>query len=158
MTTIPLTINMLIVSCTMWLQEPFAHINSLEWLGGCWEGSFANGRTVSEQWIKPSGGMMLGTSRTVRNGKSVAFEFIRIEQSDDGSIRYIAHPSGQSETVFLLVKTERRQVIFENPTHDFPQRIFYTLITPDSLIARIEGTVNGKVRSSDFPYRRVHCE
>lgn len=48
--------------------------------------------------------------------------------------------------------------VFENPNHDFPQRIIYRLVTVDSLVARIEGRIDGKERSSDFPYRRARCE
>ena len=133
-------------------------IESLGWLAGCWEGTYTNGRTVSEQWMKPLGGVMMGMSRTVRNGKTIAFEHVRLEQSEDGSVRYVANPSGQKEAAFALVKLEGTKAVFENPSHDYPQRIIYQLLSSDSLVARIEGTINGKERSSDFPYWRVKCE
>jgi hypothetical protein len=100
----------------------------------------------------------MGMSRTVRNEKTIAFEHVRLEQSEDGSIRYVANPSGQKEAAFALVKLEGTKAVFENPAHDFPQRIIYHLLSPDSLAARVEGTINGKERSSDFPYRRVRCD
>ena len=133
-------------------------IESLGWLAGCWEGTYANGRTVSEQWMKPLGGVMMGMSRTVRDGKTIAFENVRLEQSETGLIHYVANPSGQKEATFALVKLEGTKAIFENPAHDYPQRIIYHLLSPDSLVARIEGTANGKERGSNFPYRRVRCE
>lgn len=133
-------------------------LDALAWMAGCWEGTYPNGRTVSEQWMKPLGNVMLGTSRTVKNGKTVAFEFIRLEQSQDGVIRFIARPSDQPEAVFTLILLQGQKAVFENPGHDFPQRIIYERITADSLVARIEGTLNGKERRSDFPYRRTACE
>jgi hypothetical protein len=47
-------------------------------------------------------------------------------------------------------------VVFENPAHDYPQRVAYTR-KGDSLLAWIDGTVSGKSRRVDFPYRRVAC-
>ena len=48
-------------------------------------------------------------------------------------------------------------VIFENPAHDFPQRIIYRRRGADSLLARVEGMRGGRLRGLDFPYRRVPC-
>ena len=137
---------------------PDPSMDSLGWMAGCWEGSFPNGRTVSEQWMKPAGNVMMGMSRTVKNGKTVAYEFIRLEQSEDGTIRYIARPSNQPEATFTLILHENQKAVFENQQHDFPQRIIYERISRDSLVARIEGTINGKERKSDFPYRKTVCD
>jgi hypothetical protein len=133
-------------------------LDSLSWLAGCWEGRYANGRTVSEQWMRPLGGLMMGMSRTVKNGKVVESEVVRLKLSDDGSVRYVAQPSGQKEASFRLVSLGGDSAAFENLEHDFPQRIIYRLVTPDSLSARIEGVVGGKPKGSGFPYRRVRCE
>jgi hypothetical protein len=45
-------------------------------------------------------------------------------------------------------------VTFENPAHDFPQRVIYKLTAPDKLGARIEGMRNGNLRGVDFPMTR----
>ncbi|MBP1679270.1 MAG: hypothetical protein H6Q29_1181 [Bacteroidetes bacterium] len=133
-------------------------LDSLAWIAGCWEGRFAGGRVVSEQWMKPLGGMMLGMSRTVKDGNVVEFEAIRLEQSEDGSIRYVARPSSQPEATFTLVTLDPGRIVFENPSHDYPQRIIYTLITADSLVARIEGQSGAKTLGSEFRYRRISCQ
>jgi hypothetical protein len=139
-------------------QEKKPTIDSFSWLSGCWEGTYSNGRTVSEHWMKPMGKMMLGTARTVKSGITVEYEFVRLVESNEGTIQYMAHPSGQKEAVFTLVFADSHRAVFENREHDFPQRIIYGLISHDSLFARIEGTINGKQRSSEYPYRRVTCE
>ena len=139
-------------------QQAQFDVASLSWLSGCWEGNYANGRTVSEQWMKPLGNVMMGMSRTVKNGKTIAFENVRLEQADDGSISYIANPSGQQEARFRLVELGGTKAVFENLQHDYPQRIIYELVSPDSLSARIEGTIDGKMKDSGFPFRRVKCE
>ena len=47
-----------------------ATIDSLGWLAGCWEGSYANGRTVTEHWMPPAGNVMLGMSRAVKGARA----------------------------------------------------------------------------------------
>jgi hypothetical protein len=121
-------------------------------LSGCWQGTEAD---VTEQWMAPAGGMMLGMSRTVENGIASQYEFLRIAE-EKGSVAYIAKPFGQAEASFKLVKANPDQLVFENPDHDFPQRILYSFAA-NALTARIEGKKEGKELGFDFPMRRVAC-
>ena len=66
----------------------------------------------------------------------------------------MAIPSGQAEAAFPLKEIGENAVTFENPQHDFPQRILYRLVDKDTLVARIEGSLGGQARSADFPYVR----
>jgi Domain of unknown function (DUF6265) len=129
-------------------------LNDAAFIAGCWR-SERGGRTVDEQWMAPAGSSMLGMSRTVAGGKTSEYEFLQIQQRSDG-LYYVAKPSGQAEASFKLVKHAPGELVFENPAHDFPQRILYRR-TGDTLTARIEGSMNGKARGIDFPYARVAC-
>jgi hypothetical protein len=126
------------------------------WLAGCWEGNL-RGSEINEQWMKPSGGVMLGMGRTVAAGKVRDYEFLQIREEADGTIAYVAKPSGQSEASFKLKQIQRNEAIFENLEHDFPQRIIYRLQSDGSLFARVEGTMNGKARGFDYPMKRGGC-
>ncbi|HEY5839296.1 MAG TPA: DUF6265 family protein [Pyrinomonadaceae bacterium] len=148
---------LLMLVCSASAQSPKPSINDLAWLAGCWEANL-RGREVSEQWMKPGGGIMLGMARTVAQGKAAEFEFTQIREDKDGSIYYVAKPSGQAETSFKLVKLQNKAAVFENPQHDFPQRIIYRLEAGGSLFARVEATENGKTRGIDYPYKRAKCE
>ena len=132
-------------------------INDLSWLTGCWEANI-RGREVNEQWMKPGGGIMLGMARTVSQGKAGEFEFTQIREDKDGAIYYVAKPYAQSEASFKLVKLQNNEAVFENPQHDFPQRIIYRLEVGGSLFARVEATVKGQLRGIDYPYKRAKCE
>ena len=132
-------------------------LNDLSWLAGCWEANL-RGREVNEQWMKPGGGIMLGMARTVSQSKAAEFEFTQIREDKDGVIYYVAKPSGQAEASFKLVKLQNKEAVFENPQHDFPQRIIYRLQPDGSLFARVEATVNGQTRGIDYPYKRAKCE
>ena len=138
-------------------QEKSFTINDLAWLKGCWSLS-RNGRETTEHWLKPAGGSMLGISRTVANGKTVEFEFTQIRQDEKGDIVFIAKPSGQPEATFKLIKGGANEVIFENPQHDFPQRVIYRRQDEGSLLGRIEGVSKGKEKSVDFPMTRARCD
>jgi hypothetical protein len=129
-------------------------LDQLGWMAGCWRQQ-SSGRVVDEMWMAPSGGAMLGVSRTVAKGRASAHEFMQIRE-DGGRIAFIARPSGQAEASFALIKNGPREVVFENPAHDFPQRVIYQLES-NTLIGRIEGTQNGKSRSAEFPMRKIAC-
>ncbi len=107
--------------------------------------------------MPPAGGLMLGASRTLVDGRVREYEQVRLAAQGDTLI-YTAHPSGQPQAEFRAVGTSGERLVFENPAHDFPQRIIYRRAGADSLVARIEGPgPNQTVRGRDFPMRRVSC-
>lgn len=132
-------------------------LNTMSWLAGCWGGS-GSGREFTEQWMKPGGNTLLGMGRTIAKGKTVQSEFMQIRQEEAGDIYFVAKPSGQEEASFKLVNTRARELIFENPTHDFPQRVIYRLKDDGSLLAAIEGTLGDKKKRIEFPMKREPCE
>jgi hypothetical protein len=132
-----------------------ASVARLSWLAGCWEGE-QGGRRYEEQWMAPRGGSMIGMSRTVRGDRTSEFEFMHIRE-EEGRLVFTARPSGQEEASFRSVEIAATKVVFENPAHDFPQRIIYLLEGDGSLTARIEGEQDGRSRGLDFPMRRTEC-
>lgn len=136
------------------IAQPVATTAELGFMAGCWK-SDGKGRVVEEHWMAPAGGALMGMSRTVVNGKMTESEFVQIRDLPEG-LTYIAKPSNQPEARFVATSKHDDEIVFENPTHDFPQRIRYRR-SGDALHARIEGTMNGKVRAVDFPYTRTSC-
>jgi len=136
------------------LGQPAATTADLAFLAGCWKFE-RNGRVTEEHWLAPAGGSLMGVSRTVAGGKTVEFEFLQIRDLPDG-LTYIARPSGQPEASFKAATSRPGEIVFENPTHDFPQRIRYRR-AGDALHARVEGKRNGKTDGFDYPYVRVSC-
>jgi hypothetical protein len=123
-------------------------LESLAWLAGSWVGE-SRGMTMEEHWTAPKGHSMIGVHRDVGKGRTLSFEFLRIVQEGD-QIVYLAMPGGRSPaTPFPLKEVSDSRVVFENPTHDFPQRVIYWKDGND-LRARIEGTMNGKEGSQEW--------
>ena len=124
-------------------------LDALAWMAGSWNGADARGVQMEEHWTAPKGNSMIGIHRDVAGGKTRLFEFLRIEQQAD-QIVYLSMPNGRSPaTPFPLKDVTGSRVVFENPTHDFPQRIIYWKDGND-LRARIEGTINGKERGEEW--------
>lgn len=124
----------------------------VHFLFGVWR-TDTDGAVTEEYWTPATAGTMFGCSRTIKGEKTAFFEFLRIEIRD-GAITYVAMPGGKNETPFKLVSSEKDKVIFENKEHDYPQRITYWR-DGEGLCARIEGTVNGKEKSSTWEYEPV---
>jgi hypothetical protein len=133
-------------------------VSDLGWMAGCWElNDEKRGMLISEMWMKPSGNAMMGVGRTIKSGKLVDFEFLRIVEDANG-IAYISRPSeNKQDTPFKMIRSSTGEVVFENAAHDFPQRIIYKR-SGEKMIGRIEGLTNGKLKGIDFPYARVRCE
>lgn len=132
-------------------------ITSLSWLGGCWNSENAEPGS-GEQWMPLAGNTLMGLSRTIRGGKTTAFEFMRIAPAPDGKLTYFVQPSGQPAASFAVLLLKPHEVVFENLEHPFPQRINYRFEPPSKLHASIEGTRNGAKRSIAFPMVRVSCD
>jgi hypothetical protein len=133
-------------------------ITAVGWLAGCWAPE--NGEVGSvEHWLQPAGGIMLGVSRTVKNGKTAEFEFMQLRVNGEGKLVFIALPSGQKEATFVATSIGEFSVTFENPQHDFPQKVSYRRDGGGGrLIGRIEGNRNGAPRAIEFRMRHVVCE
>jgi hypothetical protein len=129
-------------------------VADLSWMAGCWTITSPS-RTVTEFWLPPAGGTMLGLSRTVVKEKTTEYEFLVLRTGGSG-LEYVASPSSQTQTIFTATKVARGEVVFENPAHDFPTRITYRS-TDRGLVATIGGTMNGKPRAIDFSYQRGDC-
>jgi len=137
-------------------QAQSLSVERVQWLQGCWR-SVRGETTIEEQWMVPRGATMLGMGRTVRGGKTVEYEMVLIKEHN-GRLAYEAHPSGQPTATFTAATVADGSVVFENPQHDFPQRVGYRRNGADALEAWIEGQANGKSRRVDFSYQRARCD
>ena len=138
------------VSCFSTSFGQSSAVDSLRWLEGHWK-SDSDGETSEEIWTSPSGGIMLGMSRSVSADGRVFFEYLRIEETDSGLV-YLAQPLGREASAFPLKSIGSSAVVFENLSHDFPQCIAYSR-SRDVLQARIEGVVDGTERSAEWVWQ-----
>lgn len=121
------------------------------WMAGDWE-THDSTPYVEEHWTRPADGTMLGNGRTIKDGKMVEFEFLRIEARADG-IFYMPQPSGKPPVDFKFTPTTNNEAVFINPGHaDHLKKIVYSKNADGTLAARIEGEYNGKPFAKDWHY------
>lgn len=84
-------------------------------------------------------------------------EFVLLHPAE-AALEYRVIAGAQPETVFRATTTSSREVVFENPQHDFPKRIGYRLVSPDSLDAWVDGGANDHGKPIRYPYHRVDCK
>ncbi len=131
-------------------------IQKANWLIGEWQHNSGTEK-VTEIWEMENDSVYRGKSYSLRNDDTVSSERIRLEAHGE-QLFYIPVVKDQNigEVVKFTLKTvDNNQLVFENPTHDFPQKISYSLITKDSLLAEISGLYKGKQEAEKFPMHRV---
>jgi hypothetical protein len=131
-------------------------LDELAFMAGCWEGPISGTGTIEEMYSTPSENLIVGTTRYLRSGRAVQFEFTRIESSGE-EIVLTPYPGGvASPASFELTTLEPGRAIFEAPEHDFPKRIIYRRNADGSRTARIDGG-EGSPDAMEWHMQRVAC-
>ena len=123
-------------------------LEQLGFLAGAW----TSGGQIVEYWMPPLRGLMVGINRAPEGDGTPFFEYLRIEQRADGAV-LIASPNGRGTTEFALTEISGSKAVFENPEHDFPQKITYTR-TGDVLEAEVGGPHAGEWSASTLRWTR----
>ncbi len=122
-----------------------------DWMSGYWL-SCERGEQTAENWFGAGTGTLLGTNLTRHAHNQYEYEMLRIGASNSG-FSYFAQPYGNPPTEFALKESAGQRVVFENLTHDFPQRVMYWR-TGNVLHARVEGRINGREEAQEWAMRR----
>lgn len=156
MKNLPMATLLILASAAQ--AEDVARVEQLKWMTGCW-GFSGGGSSYEEVWLAPTQNSMLGVSRRVSDdGVTREFEFLRIVTSGGGGFDFVAQPGGNPPTRFNTLEIKPNRVVFDNPLHDYPQKISYEFRAPDQLNARIEGKDNGQPAATNFPMKRKTCD
>lgn len=152
------TLLQLTVACSFAVNggaQEAQRVATVGWLTGCLE-MRSGARVVEEQRMAERAGTMLGMGRTVSSRGLGDYELTLIKE-EGGRLLFEAHPKGQPSATFAARVATTDSVVFEAPKHDFPQRVGYRRVGADSVLAWVEGTMNGKSRRIEFPYARIPC-
>ena len=130
-------------------------LEKLSWLLGNWAAVSPDGGSY-ERWKKVSDTQYGGIGFAMEKGDTVFFERLMIEQRG-ADLYYIPSVKDQNNgepVLFKLTSSAGNTFLFENPQHDFPQKIMYKQVGADSVYAEISGVTNGKEHKESFPMRR----
>jgi hypothetical protein len=132
-----------------------ANISAVQWIGGTWSTAGvgtpppppAVPTVTEERWTSPAGGVMLAVARGVRGTAMPSFEFLCIAERAGGLV-YTAMPNGRTPaTDFMLTESTATSATFENPAHDFPKKIRYSLNAEGLLVTEVSGAAGSRVIS-----------
>jgi hypothetical protein len=129
-------------------SAPRTTVNDLGWMTGHWITADA---ATEEDWTAPRAGVMLGTGRTIQAGTLREYEFLRLQAGADGVPVYWGSPNGATAVGFRLTQAGPSSATFDNPDHDYPQRISYRR-DGDALVATISAIDDSHAMS--WTYRR----
>ena len=132
-------------------------LEELDWIIGKWKRESRRG-VVHEAWQRLSDRTVEGDSWIVSgsDGKKYPLESLLLVEMA-GEVFYIPKVAENEYPVpFRLTSVESGRVVFENPTHDFPQKIIYQRTDHNKLKVTIEGPGDGEEsRQVEFDFRRA---
>ncbi|BFM44254.1 hypothetical protein CFS9_28950 [Flavobacterium sp. CFS9] len=139
------------VSCQKKNSVEKDKIKVADWLIGNWENKSADG-VLTENWQKLNDSTFSGASYFIKEKDTIHFENIVLSQKEE-TLTYFATVKGQNDdkpVAFQSIAESDKQLVFENPKHDYPQKITYTKGANNTLTAEISGNLNGKPSSEKF--------
>lgn len=126
----------------------------METLIGIWEGPFGKG-LYHEEWHKTSNNELSGKGYIIKENQNSNAEILKLIQNEKG-VFYIADVSHNPGPVsFRLSDLSDNIAVFENPEHDFPQKITYSFSDFDSLTAVIESLNEADTRKFIYDLKRI---
>ena len=148
------SIVLMILLSALQLRSESLNLNNtgmkkLEWIADKWINKDNESETI-ESWEIINDSLFEGKSVTIKNGKEVFSEKLKIEKQGP-DIFYVADVAHNPAPVsFRLVTLSDTAAVFENMEHDFPKRITYKYES-GSLHAWIEGPAkDGAWKKIDF--------
>lgn len=145
-----------IVSCKKSDSNEKEKIKAAQWLLGNWENVSTDGK-LTENWVKINDSTFQAQSLFIKNKDTLHFESISLQQKGE-ELTYSATVKGQNNddaVTFKLTIATEKEMTFENPKHDYPQKISYTLVAPNNLVAKISGIQQGKPSSESFSMKKT---
>ena len=126
------------------------------WLVGKW-GFTAPEGSLTETWTLQNDSTYAGETYFVIGKDTVFSEKLTVEQRGN-DIHYVTLMKDQNQgkpVAFKLTSANKKELVFENPAHDYPQKITYTKSGANALVAEISGTQNDKPASEKFPMEKL---
>jgi hypothetical protein len=141
-----------LAACQNKSELKFEKLKKMDWLIGSWEQKLPDG-TITESWARENDSTFLGKSYFVKEKDTIHLENIVLTQKNE-ALLYIPTVNGQNNdepTTFTMTSEAENTFSFENPAHDYPQKITYKKISETNLLATISGRQQGKQSQESYP-------
>ncbi len=150
-----LTNSSIVVLGQLKIANQASKLDDLAWFIGQWKQIEGPDLVSVEEWKRNSPTLYTGKAWTTYQLDTVHVESIEL-RLEEGEVYYIPTVIENKGPVrFKMTHLDGKSVLFENPTHDFPQKISYEALGDTMLMAKISGVMNGKEAIKEFPLHRV---
>ncbi|RKS02419.1 MULTISPECIES: DUF6265 family protein [unclassified Flavobacterium] len=147
---------LILASCQDKSENKYEKLEKMTWLIGQWENKSPEG-LLTETWTKDNDSTFSGQTYFIKNEKDTLHsESIVLTQTKEALI-YRPTVKGQNNDQpvdFKLTSDLENSFTFENPKHDYPQKIVYKKLNDKSLVATISGIQQGKQSSESYPMKK----
>lgn len=144
---------LLVISCK---KDNLADkLNPAQWIIGSWEQKTDKG-ILTESWQRQNDSVFVGSCYFINESDTLHRETILLEQRAD-SIAYSANVKGQNNdkaVPFRLTTANTNSLVFENLTHDYPQKIVYQKNKSNGLVVTISGILQGKKSEEKYSFTK----
>ncbi len=127
-------------------------IEDISWMTGTWQGTDVNTVIFNESWHR-EGKAYIGFGCSISpSGDTLFKENLKIDLVEGVPYYIVTIPPKKEPVLFKLIEGDEENAIFENRSHDFPQRISYMLQKNKTLKVKLEGIEKGlpKVETLEF--------
>lgn len=153
-----LTIILIVYSCQSKSEKTskYEKLATMNWLLGQWENKM-NEYNLSETWEKKNDSTFVGQGFLIKGKDTLSSESIELLQKGE-VLFYVPTVKGENNDkpiTFKLTTTTEKEFTFENPKHDYPQKIVYKMINATNHIATISGIQQEKLSSESYPMKKI---
>jgi len=142
-----------LIACQNKAEKNFEQLEKMNWLVGEWENKMPEG-VLTETWTKTNDSTFAGKTLFINEKDTLHSEDIVLTQKGE-TLLYIPTVKGQNDdkpVEFKMTESKtENEFAFENPKHDYPQKIVYKKVSDTNLVATISGKQQGKPSSESFP-------
>lgn len=128
-----------------------ADLKNISWLTGKWSRTNAKpGRSGYEIWKSEADTVWIGRGINMRGSDTTFVEKLKIVQRNQ-QLYYVADVPNNAQPVnFLFTSIDATGFTCENPQHDFPKKITYTLIDN-----RMRAVISGNGQQIEYWFERM---
>ena len=148
--------TLIFTACKKEDEKAPLEIEKVKWISGEWQNKSKDG-ILTESWERINDTVFNAVCYFVHGKDTLHNEKISLLQSDNAIIYSptVKGENGNRPVHFKMTSVNANELVFENPKHDYPQKIVYTKITEDSLVTKISGMVNGKPYLESYPMKKT---
>lgn len=137
-------------------KKEYTQLDKMNWIIGNWENNLPEGK-LTETWTKANDSTYHAVTLLIKEKDTLHYETVVLAQKGE-TLLYSPTVKGQNDEQpvnFKLTETKtENEFVFENPKHDYPQKIVYKKVNNNQLVATISGKQQGKLSSESYSMQK----